>query len=214
MIEIVIPTMWKSDKIFEMIHRYIGNTNIYRIHIIDNSNEFNIYYPLGINSKKVIVYSFEENTFVNPAWNFGVSKCKEDSIICLANDDIEFDTEIFDFIINHKTEFGIIGMDKDNYDNNINNKKTITNMNNHEYGWGCLIFILKKDWVNIPNGIKVFYGDSFMFHNIKVLCKKLSGFFIDTNMSTTSSSSFVMDIHKQDINNWELIGNKSSLNLN
>jgi len=53
-----------------------------------------------------------------------------------------------------------------------------------------------------------------MFHNVKVLCKKLSGFFIDTNMSTTSSSSFVMDIHKSDILNWELIGNKFSFNLN
>jgi hypothetical protein len=214
MIEIVLPTMWKSDKIFEMIHRYIGNPNIYRIHIIDNTNEFDVYYPLGINSKKVKVYSFEENTYVNPAWNFGVSKCKEDSIICLANDDIEFNAEIFDFIISHKSELGIIGMDKDNYKNNINNGKKIIDMQNHDYGWGCLIFILKKDWINIPNELKVFYGDSFMFHNVKVLCKKLSGFFIDTNMSTTSSSSFVMDIHKSDIDNWELIGNKSSLNLN
>jgi hypothetical protein len=213
MIEIVLPTMWKSDKIFEMIYRYIGNSNIYRIHLIDNTNEFNIYYPLGINSNKVKVYSFKENTYVNPAWNFGVSKCKEDSIVCIANDDILFTTEMFDFIINHKSELGIIGMDKDNYDNNIINEKKINNIEHHNYGWGCLIFILKKDWVIIPNALKVFYGDTFMFHNIKVLCKKLSGFFIDTNMSTTSSSSFVMDIHKRDIDNWELIGNKSSLNL-
>ena len=214
MIEIVIPTMWKSEKIFEMIHRYIGNPNIYRIHLIDNSNEYHIHYSTGINSNKVKIYSFKENTFVNPAWNFGVSKCKEDSIICLANDDIEFDTEIFDFIINCKSELGIIGMDKNNYDINNINKKEIITMNNHEYGWGCLIFILKKDWIDIPNTLKVFYGDSFMFNNVKVLCKKLSGFFIDTNMSTTSSSHFVMDIHKSDIENWELIGNKSSLNLN
>ena len=214
MIEIVLPTMWKSDKIFEMIYRYIGNSNIYRIHLIDNTNEFNIYYPLGINSNKVKVYSFEENTYVNPAWNFGVSKCKEDSIVCIANDDILFHTDMFDFIINHKSELGIIGMDKDNYVNSILHEKKINNIEHHDYGWGCLIFILKKDWVDIPNALKVFYGDTFMFHNVKILCKKLSGFFIDTFMSTTSSSSFVMDIHKSDIANWELIGNKSSFNFN
>ena len=214
MIEIVLPTMWKSDKIFEMIHRYIGNPNIYRIHLIDNTNEFNIHYPKGINSKKVKVYSFEENTFVNPAWNFGVSKCKKDSIICLANDDIEFDTEIFEFIINRKCELGIIGMDNENYDINISKEKKINSMEFRTYGWGCLIFILKKDWIDIPNSIKVFHGDTFMFTNIKVLCKKLSGFFIDTNMSTTSSSSFVMDIYNQDVENWEFIVNRSSLNFN
>lgn len=214
MIEIVLPTMWKSDKIFEMIHRYIGNPNIYRIHLIDNANEFNIHYPLGINSKKVKVYSFEENTYVNPAWNFGVSKCKKDSIICLANDDIEFDTEIFEFIINRKCELGIIGMDNENYDINISKEKKINSMEFRTYGWGCLIFILKKDWIDIPNSIKVFHGDTFMFTNIKVLCKKLSGFFIDTNMSTTSSSSFVMDIYNQDVENWEFIVNRSSLNFN
>jgi hypothetical protein len=214
MIEIVLPTMWKSDKIFEMIHRYIGNPNIYRIHLIDNTNEFNIHYPTGINSNKVKIYSFKENTYVNPAWNFGVSKCKEDSIVCITNDDILFDTDIFDFIINNQNQFGIIGMDKNNYDINIINRKEINNMEHHEFGWGCLIFILKKDWINIPNALKVFYGDNFMFQNVKVLCKKLSGFFIDTNMSTTSSSPFVMDVHKTDIENWELIGNKSSYNHN
>jgi hypothetical protein len=212
MIEIILPTMWYNKRIFDMLDEYINNINIKTIHLIDNSNEFYKYYP-SIPSKKLKLYSQESNIFVNPSWNLGISQCLDDSIICIVNDDITFDTNIFEWILNHTEEFNILGMDAENYNNlNLKWNPKINKTPHHTYGWGCMIFLKKEIWIPIPNDLKIFYGDTWMFHNIPVECKKLSGFPIESNMGSTSSSSFVNPIHIKDIEAWDKLSIKESLN--
>jgi hypothetical protein len=55
MIEIVLPTMWMDSKIFNMIDSYINNTNVKKIHIIDNSNEFYKYYKANYVDKAFFI---------------------------------------------------------------------------------------------------------------------------------------------------------------
>jgi hypothetical protein len=213
MIEIVLPTMWMDSKIFNMIDSYINNTNVKKIHIIDNSNEFYKHYDT-IPSSKINLYQQESNIYVNPSWNLGVSSCSEESIICIVNDDITFDTIIFDWILKHSQYFDILGMDAGNYNNpDLIYNPAIESTPHHNYGWGCMIFLKKPIWIPIHKDLRIFYGDIWMFHNIPVECKKLSGFPIDANMNSTSSSKFANEIHIQDIETWEIVGNKESTNL-
>lgn len=211
MIEIVLPTMWKNERIFWMLEEYIKHPKVKTIHLIDNSNEFSKYFE-RIPSEKIQLYPQEVNIYVNPAWNLGISKCSDNSIICIANDDITYDTRVFDWILDNKSDFSILGMAAENYNNDLPYNPQIQSTPHHTYGWGCLIFLKKRIWIPIPDDLKVFYGDTWMFHNIPVECKKLSGNPIAANMGATSSSPFVHPIHLEDIKGWERVGRKGSLN--
>ena len=212
MIEIVLPTMWRSNRIFDMLDKYINDNMVKTIHLIDNSNEFYKHYT-AIPSDKIKLYQQESNIYVNPAWNLGIEQSSSDSIICVVNDDITYDTSIFSWVLKHTDEFEILGMAADNYNNDeLEWNPQIERTPHHTYGWGCMIFLKKGIWIPIPDDLKVFYGDTWMFHNIPSECKKLSGLPIQANMGATSSAGFVNPIHIKDIEGWEKVGRKESLN--
>lgn len=189
MIELVIPTLWKSPKLHKMLPKYVENPYVSAIHIYDNGQEFDKHYGKQF-SPKIRVYTPHKYNewYINPAWNMGVSAASQNSIVGLLNDDIEFDLDIFDFILWNSEDIGILGMHSENYKNVANKNYEIVDIPQHMMGWGCAIFFDKRNWSIIPPQLKLYFGDSYQFHVNEIPCKALKGVpMADSNISETTA---------------------------
>jgi len=190
MIELVIPTLWKSEKIHKMLPKYIENPNISSIHIIDNGQQFGQIYGQRF-SPKLRIYTppIYNEWYVNQAWNLGVSNCSANSIVGILNDDIEFNTDIFEWIVLNSEDMGILGMHDTNYKLQQDTEYKIIDIPQHNFGWGCMFFLEKRDWSIIPPQLKIYFGDTWQFHSNEVPCKALTGLsMINSNVSATTAS--------------------------
>jgi len=164
---IIIPTLFKVPRLIQTLYELINNENVDEIILIDNTTNTN-----HITLPKVKHICETNNTFVNPAWNKGVSLSTSDKI-CILNDDIWFDwiylKDISEFITENK---GLIGMSSDNY---YTPKESFgitpiqpnlrSNKGDRPFGYGCCFFLHKKNWIEIPNELKIFAGDDWLFYN-------------------------------------------------
>lgn len=196
---IVIPTLWKSDRTKKLINDLRECEYVDEIIVIDNSS------PDGMNlfyEPKMRLISEGENIYVNPAWNLGVEISKNECI-ALVNDDINFDTNIFGVLDeNVLNQFGIVGMGEGNYKDEIDESKgpylDVWKPGVNDWGWGCMILFNKKNWIDIPNDIKIWYGDNFIKDVNPSPKACLRNFKVDTEMSTTSDEKEWDEIKKKD----------------
>jgi hypothetical protein len=98
MYSVIIPTMWKCDRLTTTLNELNEVRSVGEIILIDNTN--NAY---EVNIEKVRHIKEGKNTYVNPAWNKGVSLAKYDKVIIL-NDDIWFDWNILDIMYEFITD--------------------------------------------------------------------------------------------------------------
>jgi len=196
MFSIVIPTLWKSTRIHKLLSGLIECASVGEIILIDNNSKFFNYYE-SLNKVKLI--QPKENLYVNPSWNLGIKLAQYD-YIGLCNDDIEFDSTIFDILISNSESISnkAIGMHSGNYHLNFSQEIKLVPTTDRNWGWGCLILIEKKNWINIPENIKIWCGDDFIFHNKLIQCYNLEGLLIQTEMSTTSDEVIFNEIKRQD----------------
>ncbi len=160
---IVIPTLWKSNRIGKLLFDLIKCEFVDEIILIDNAGKFFEHFE-GLDKVKLV--QVEENIYVNPAWNLGVKLAKNNSIAIL-NDDINFDPNIFEVITEDVlSQYGIIGMGEGNYKTPIDEERgpyiDMWKPGVNDWGGGCFIIFDKKNWIDIPDNIKIWYGDNFI----------------------------------------------------
>lgn len=165
---VVVPTMWKANNSFlPFLHELVNNKRVGEIILINNASADTPNDPI-LNHPKIRKYDFGKNIYVNPAWNFGVSVSANDKI-CIVNDDLSFDTNLFDKLDEYlNPETGVIGLcpgisdfNQPPYtDGSINIQEW---SGQHTYGFGCLMFIHKESWMEIPKGLDIYYGDNYIF---------------------------------------------------
>lgn len=198
MFSVIIPTIWKSNVICRLIENLSKSDLVGEI-ILINNNENN---EKLISNPKVKEYKFK-NLYVNPSWNFGVSISNYDNI-CICNDDILFNIDIFKYISNNIQD-RIIGVDKDSYLIQKDNEYTLSKTLIRNKGWGCLIFMEKKNYKNIPDDLKIWFGDDWIIKNNIEKIYKLSGLSIKSNINeiggSSSSNTEFKDIIDNDITN-------------
>jgi hypothetical protein len=200
---IIIPTLWKSNRIHKLLRDLIECEFVEEIILIDNAGKYFEYYEaLG----KVKLVQAGENIYVNPAWNLGI-KIAKNNCVALLNDDINFDPNIFG-LINSETlsNYGIIGMGEDNYKEQMDESKgpylDVWKPGVNDWGWGCMILLDKKNWIDIPDNIKIWYGDN-LIKDVNPSPKAcLRNFKIETEMSTTSDETIWDERKKEDYNNF------------
>ena len=192
---IVIPTLWKSDRTKRLISDLQECEYVDEIIIIDNS--YDGYQDTLVG--KIRFVSFGGNIYVNPAWNKGIQLARNNQI-ALLNDDINFNPNIFEVITEDVlNQFGIIGMGEGNYKSlNIDGDPILDVWQPHknDWGWGCFIMFDKKYWIDIPDNIKIWYGDNFIKDINPAPKACLRNFRVDTEMSTTSDDK-EWDVRKQ-----------------
>lgn len=202
---IIIPTLWKSNRTHTLIEDLLESQYVDEIIIIDNSGTEECDKLSTIHSKLRMV-SKGENIYVNPAWNWGIELAKND-LIALVNDDINFDTNVFGVIDeNVLNQFGIVGMGEGNYKEQIDDNNgpylDVWQPGVNDWGWGCMILLNKKNWIDIPEDIKIWYGDNII-KDINPSPKAcLRNFKVETEMSTTSDEKEWDEVKKKDYENF------------
>lgn len=201
---IIIPTLWKSERIHQLLLDLIKCEFVDEIILIDNANRFFDYYEA---LDKVKLVKVDENIYVNPAWNLGVSLAKNSNIGIL-NDDINFKTEgVFDFIAQHIHK-GIIGQCCSNYDPiDRGLPMEIEKIDFRTSGWGCMLFIKKENYLNIPEDLLIACGDDYLFDNVAGGGYILKNLRVDTKISTTSILPQFFKIQEEDILKYKQLKN-------
>jgi hypothetical protein len=208
----IIPTMWKSKNINKIL------TDLYSWYLIDkvilidnNSAETPDDFP---KDDKLIYVKPNKNIYVNPAWNLGVHMANTDNIFLL-NDDIHFVwEEVHNFLMEVTTrggkkfeDLGFVGMHSINYVGG-GNHMTIEPYDNttNTGGWGCFIMFAKKHWVDIPEQLKIWYGDNYMqavAYGRGIPVSQFRGLsMIKSEMSVTSDDMSVRDVRDMDTQLW------------
>ena len=155
---IIVPTMWIPEKFTEAIKKYLKSSLVQEIIIIDNNPSQR---PILPKDDRIKILTKGYNIFVNPAWNWGVQTSKMENLIIL-NDDLVIEN-IEDILIElQKTCFDFVGLDFENL--NKENKVQITKKEKGlTKGFGCFMFIRKKNYHYIPDNLRIWYGDNILF---------------------------------------------------
>ena len=219
---VIIPTMWKVDGFLNQLKKLSKIEVIGEIILIDNTENTNL-----LEIPKVIHILQGKNTYINPAWNKGVNLAKWDKV-CIMNDDVEVHDELFINILPHITEDkGMIGLHEYHGngvwedepgcdrtrsemfrgDRGLPLKLIESEIGHRRPGYACLWFIHKNSYVQIPDELKVWYGDDWVYYksgkpNFSMLNVDIIG-----KPSQTTDLPFLDDVKRQDQKNWERLYN-------
>ena len=193
MISIITPTLWKAEELPYIAEQVLKHDKVGELIIIDNAKEDRPDYEF-LSHKKVKILEQEQNIFVNPAWNLGVKKAKN-AKICLMSDDIVFDTDVFDLVHDQITEKnGVIGPLQNSIKtfyvkSPLMELNPIKDVDNLWEGFGTLMFFHKKNYLPIPEELKIYWGDTWIWDYNAIQCRQnyaLNKFCLFTKMRTSS----------------------------
>ena len=200
--------MWRSNKTSKLLKDLYESKYVHEIIIIDNDVAAkNV--DLDQYRDKIRHYPQTENIYVNPAWNLGVSLANND-LLCICNDDINFDVDDYiQFILPNISQLGIFGANIRPYHKvtqdllyKINDDR-ITRAALATQGFGMLMFIDKKNWIDIPSNLKIWFGDDWLTDNHENIYSVNLVKTIDADKHTTASSSELKEILKLDRIEWK-----------
>lgn len=210
MFSIIIPTMQKDPEILnKLLSQLEGDPSVGEIILIDNACK-------GFEGpySKLRVLKQRENIFVNPAWNLGIEASDPKyRYFGILNDDIIFPRNLFgkvlEFLQQADENTGLAGIDcvsntpKKDFDTYPEDSEiTFEKADKLNGFWGSAYFGDKKNYVKIPEEMKVFYGDHFLFTrnlqagrtNYKITNLKVK----HLESLTSHSSKFISDLFKKD----------------
>lgn len=166
------------------LNEAIHNPIVSDIHIIDNSNSDLFDKNIKIQSDRIHIHKMKENIYVNPAWNFGVSLCRSPLVIIM-NDDLYVNGMAYTNIhaLMQDSLIGLSSIETINVYNiesylKIIDKFDKTLITNDVFGFndrhninmsGWFFCIQRKLWKNIPNQMKIFFGDNLTYSRIRNL---------------------------------------------
>lgn len=215
-LSVIIPTLYKKPKVlYKLIEVLSFDECVSEIIIISNSKD-EITFPV---TTKINIYRPEQNLYVNSSWKKGIELAKEDNFLII-NDDILVCEDFCNMVVNseifNKEETGLIGLNPyqiENYlcdteDLEIPEKRKplllkfnkLTNIKN----WGSAFFGKKENWYDIPDDLKIFYGDNYLMYK-NILNHKcnyaINNVRVCHILSSTSFLPEFTDIMKEDIKN-------------
>lgn len=146
-----------TKQVIESIKENISWHIDYEVIMLDNwSTDWTWEYLRDIDWWRLSTISLEENIYVNPAWNMLAKHAKWSHILFLNNDITlfkNFDHKLLSYHIN-----GMITCPytKQHWNNDPEFYQT-DNIN-----WTCFL-INKEDYVEIPNEMKLWWGDNYLY---------------------------------------------------
>ena len=164
---IVVPTMWKYPPFIKFLEDLVECSYVSDIVIINN-NESQTPEAEIFQHSKILMSNQGQNVYVNPAFNQGVSLSQSDSV-CLLNDDVIFDLKVFPKVAKilspHSGVVGICpGLEEFKQPPITSGAiEIIPWRGQHTFGFGCLMFVHKAWWIDIPPEFVLYYGDNWIF---------------------------------------------------
>ena len=167
MLSLIIPTMWQCPAFPYFINLLSQADVVKEIIILDNA--LGKKYPEQNNkfftNPKLKIIPLPINIGVSIAWNIGVEIASEENIGIL-NDDIIFDTSILssiDSIISNESKIGAIGGPEPSDMHDGKSAIYFEKVSSLMMGWGTMIFLQKHKYKTIPEELRIFFGDNFLF---------------------------------------------------
>lgn len=168
MISVIIPTLQKN---LELLKALVNNLNkdsaVGEIIIVDNSLQG---FDYGFEKVRTIIP--EENLYVNPSWNLGVTEAKYD-YIALFNDDVlvsdNFCAQMFPYMSEDKGILGSFGdrvvciKDETIFQPFEERTMKVSPTDCMINGFGIIMAGHKSAFPHIPEVMKVYGGDNFLF---------------------------------------------------
>ncbi len=177
MLSIVVPAAWGYEPFCNFLENVVELPVVGEIILINNNVSRTPVHDV-LSHSKVKIYNQEENIYVNPAWNLGVSLAQNEKI-CILSDDVLVDLRVFfeaDRFVSKEIGILAMGIHHDLYRAQNNQFKhvnannlivtgdiKIKSINDHPNtaGHGSLFFIHKENWIDIPNDFKIYFGDTW-----------------------------------------------------
>ena len=178
-IDVIIPTMWRSETFPESLKSYCECPFINKIFVIDNDY---VRRPKDlVKHDKLTIINYGKNIYVNPAWNEGYYRSQAD-VINLLNDDNHVEKDVFEFMANLDfSEIDIIGVHlKDGITNyhithHPDKKEQLIRLNvnktqpigGQSFAYGVCMFVKRSSYRVIPSLYQVWYGDDYLVQRCK-----------------------------------------------
>lgn len=187
---VIIPTMWKSPYIENMVNDVYGKEElINEVIIIDNdpSNR-----NTNLRSSKIKTLTKGKNIYVNPAWNWGVKESKSEYII-IANDDILISAgklkQLLNLVVTDVKYNMVVGPHENSFKNVYEQSDKIKLSKTDKdftYGFGTFMIMKRDTYTIIPDDVLIFHGDVIQHTMNEVFL--FEGVLVDTPMSKTLKS--------------------------
>lgn len=174
-ISVIIPTLQKNIELLNNLVKMLDkDSSVSEIIVIDNSTK-----GYSVESEKLRVIIPKENLFVNPSWNLGVKEAKE-NLIALLNDDITIPNDFCKNVATQMNEnMGIVGFHRDFIENikeimptPETTNLTLTPAKGRCGFFGIAMFFYKTAYYEIPEDMKIFWGDDWLYYQNKKRNKK------------------------------------------
>lgn len=175
-ISVVIPTILaNSELLSNLIISLEKDISVCEIIVVNNSGKK---LP-EINSKKLKILDFGENLYVNKSWNIGVLQSRGE-FFALINDDLILPDNFCSKVLPHLSlENGLYGFDKkfildidspnvqkDNYEIFVQEAEK------RKLNYGIIMYGHRDNYFVIPNDMKIYCGDDYLFIKNKINGKK------------------------------------------
>lgn len=205
-LSVIIPTLWKSKEITLQLLKGLSDSEyVSEIILIDNSKN-----PPDLGFFKKIIHVKEyRNTYYCPAINKGFSLCSS-NYICVSNDDVvikDFMHHIsLDFL---SEEVGMLGLSGfvPNFKYDPKRETKIKRAYTRGFGYACVYYIHRKSWIDIPKGLRIWYGDDYQFNKIHKNHYEITNPGVIGVVSATSDDSKFDFIKKEDFINYKKLIN-------
>jgi hypothetical protein len=164
MISVVIPTLWKYAPFCDFLAQVCVQHHVHDVIIVDNDRSNRPHHDVLLHAK-VKLLDFGQNMFVNPSWNLGVYHAKA-SIICLQNDDIEFDCAIYSQVSEFlKPHMGLVSLS--GLPVTAPHVQIEPWQGDSMFGCGQLMFFPRHRFCHIDPELLVYCGDNWLFDHMQ-----------------------------------------------
>ncbi len=189
---VIIPTLQRASGTAGLIRDLTASPYVGEILVINNADR-----PLPYDSPKLRELRQSTNIFVNPAWNLGAREAAHENL-CFANDDIRFDSSFLGVAQGAlRLPIGILSPHEGAFAAPIatedpparRERVRFSPLYRRTNGFGTLMLMDRRSFVPIPETLKVWFGDDFLFHQQRHRNVAFRGVPIHTAMSSTSGAS-------------------------
>lgn len=206
---VIIPTLQRVPETSALVADLTGSPLVGEIVVINNAGT-----PLSYHSPKLRELRQDANIFVNPAWNLGAEQARFEDL-CFVNDDVRFDVNL----LNHvrrvlRLPVGIVAPHETTFADPIAADQTplaarrirFTPAYKRTNGYGTLMFMRKTSFLAIPDAIKIWFGDDYLFYRQQKRNFAFRGVPIHTTMGATSGSPEFAEAARTEIDAFAAIG--------
>lgn len=179
---VIIPTLRYPAGLPGLLELFAAHPRVGEIIVIDNGGA-----GVETGSDKVRVLSPGSNIYVNPAWNLGARESRHPYLV-IANDDISIDPELI--------SYGLAQLDRNRYPilgahgSSLGRTQIATPKTRPapflNLGFGTLMFVRRSNYRPIPQELKIYGSDDWLFFNQNRPGATIMGFPVRTVMGTTS----------------------------